>query len=120
MNLLTSKASIYRHQKAKPSKGKASEMSNEDDDRSSLFSDGLQRAASVLSSRRSMSRRFRSPHDYVKEESVTEKFKHEVQTPFLSHAERTPHIPAGGAPKVEKGIPGRCRQVCMATFISAK
>jgi hypothetical protein len=87
MNLLTSKASIYRHQKGKPSKGKATEMSNEDDDRSSLFGDGFHRAASALSSRPSISRRFRPSHDFAKEESVTEKFKREVNILLLPRAE---------------------------------
>ena len=82
MSLLTSKASIYRHKKGKPSKGKISEASNEDDERSSLFSDGFHRATSALSSP-SISRRFRASHDYAKEESVTAKFKREVQAIIL-------------------------------------
>lgn len=83
MSLLTSKASIYRHKKGKLSKGKASEASNEDDEKSSLFSDGFHRAATALSSRPSISRRFRASHDDVKEESVTAKFKREVQAIIL-------------------------------------
>lgn len=83
MSLLTSKASIYRRNKPsvdiKKLPATPTATPSEDDDRLSLFSHGYERAATALSSRPSITRRFRASRDYVKEEPIGVKFKHEVK-----------------------------------------
>lgn len=83
MSLLTSKASVSRRNKLSMDHKKLPATPSDDDDRLSLFSHGFERAATALSSRPSITRRFRASRDYVKEEPIGVKFKHEVMTTDL-------------------------------------
>lgn len=79
MSLLTSRGSLYRkNKKTLTTPGYTSTPEAETPDHESL----LERATSIVSSRRSLTHRFRSSVDYRHEEPLNVKFKKEVRRLF--------------------------------------